>query len=418
MSPRPTSLRASPADRLLAAAGALVAAGRPAEAEAAYRRVVALDPAHARALNDLAGVLDAQAHHGAAVALYRRVLALRYDHPAVHYNLGSALRRAGRPEEAAARLRRALALAPDYADAHNNLGNLLRDADDPAAAVAAYRRAVRLNAGSAPAHENLGSTLYLLHERGAAAADAAARIAADWLAENPDQPLARHTAAALTGAGGEARAPDGYVRVLFDRFAGEFEDRLAELDYRAPALLAAAVAERTGGDGDGGWTVLDAGCGTGLCAPFLRPLARRLEGVDLSPGMLEHARARGLYDALTEAELEAFLAGRPAAFDLIVAADVLCYFGPLDTVLARAAAALMPGGLLAFTVERLADGAAAGDGPGHRLNPNGRYAHAEAHVDGALAAARLVDPRMTRAVLRHEGGHPVEGLVVTARRRT
>ena len=36
--------------------------------------------------------------------------------------------------------------------------------------------------------------------------------------------------------------------------------------------------------------ILDAGCGTGLCGPLLRPLAARLVGVDLSEKMVELAR--------------------------------------------------------------------------------------------------------------------------------
>ena len=38
--------------------------------------------------------------------------------------------------------------------------------------------------------------------------------------------------------------------------------------------------------------ILDAGCGTGLCGPLLAPYARRLVGVDLSDGMLKHAREK------------------------------------------------------------------------------------------------------------------------------
>ncbi|MGQ9370476.1 tetratricopeptide repeat protein [Azospirillum sp. ST 5-10] len=423
MTDRPSPQRASAlrrsahADRLarlFARASGLAGEGRLDDAVAAYRRLLAADPGHAEAYNNLGSVLDAQGHHAAAVAAYRRVLRLGRDHPAVHYNIGSTLNRAGRRTAAARSLRRALALAPDYAEAHNNLGNLLRESD-PEAAAAVYRRAAACRPDLVMAHDNLGSALYLLHEAGATAV--AARLAALWLRDHPEQPLARHAAAAMAGIGDEARAADGYVRLLFDGFAKDFERTLAGLDYRAPALLAAAVAADIGADIKAGAAtavaaldVLDAGCGTGLCGPFLRPLARRLVGVDLSPAMLDRARERGLYDTLDEAELGAFLAASPAAFDLIVAADVLCYFGPLDGILAEAARALRPRGLLAFTVERSADGA------DHRLNPHGRYAHGEGHVRGALTGAGLAPVRIEAAVLRQESGRPVDGLVVTARR--
>ena len=50
--------------------------------------------------------------------------------------------------------------------------------------------------------------------------------------------------------------------------------------------------------------ILDLGCGTGLAGLAFQPLAARLDGVDLSPAMIEKARARGIYDHLDVADLE------------------------------------------------------------------------------------------------------------------
>ncbi len=80
---------------------------------------------------------------------------------------------------------------------------------------------------------------------------------------------------------------------------------------------------------DGRLVVLDAGCGTGLCGPLLRPYASRLVGVDLSGGMLDHARRKEIYTDLVQSELTEFLAAQQRAFDVIVAADTLVYFGDL-----------------------------------------------------------------------------------------
>jgi hypothetical protein len=96
-----------------------------------------------------------------------------------------------------------------------------------------------------------------------------------------------------------------------------------------------------------------------LCGPLLRPFARHLRGVDLSERMLQNAKARGGYDALHKAELTAFIQNYAHAFDLIVSADTLCYFGDLEPVCRAAHRALRPGGTLLFTVEALADRAAA-----------------------------------------------------------
>ncbi|MBK3797843.1 tetratricopeptide repeat protein [Azospirillum brasilense] len=400
---------AAQAMRLYAEANALASDGLAAEAEAAYRRTLALNPRFAEAHNNLGNVLRALDRVEEAVAAYREALACGLDHPLVHYNLASALKAAGDAAPAERHFRRALVEEPAYAEAFNNLANLLRDGDRLTESAMAYRRALALRPGWDEAHDNLSGALYLLHEEGRH--EEAARFGRLWLRDHPDHPVARHIGAAVAGLDAGDRASDAYVRQVFDLFAGEFDDKLlGELGYRAPTLLAAALAD-VGIVQDSSLDVLDAGCGTGLCGPFLRGPARRLVGVDLSPGMLERAAARGLYDALEEAELGAFLSERPAAFDLIVAADVLCYFGALDGVLAQAATALRPGGRLAFTVERLEEG-----GAPWRVSPHGRYAHTEDHVRDGLSTAGLTILRLAPDTLRHESGAPVAGLVVLATR--
>jgi predicted TPR repeat methyltransferase len=154
--------------------------------------------------------------------------------------------------------------------------------------------------------------------------------------------------------------------------------------------------------------VLDAGCGTGLCGPLIAPYARRLTGVDLSDGMLVHAKEKNVYDELTKSELTEYLRVNRDAFDLIVSADTLVYFGDLDAVVAAAAGALRPNGLFVFTLEH-----AAGANPdaGYRLELHGRYSHRRAYVGRLLVGAGL-QPEIAEADLRMESGAPVAGLVV------
>ena len=106
--------------------------------------------------------------------------------------------------------------------------------------------------------------------------------------------------------------------------------------------------------------MLDAGCGTGLCGPLLVPYARRLIGVDLSEGMLALAKEKHVYDALIKGELTDHMRAQPAAFDVIVSADTLVYFGDLESVVGAAAGALRPNGLFIFTLE-------------HAVGARGRY---------------------------------------------
>jgi predicted TPR repeat methyltransferase len=158
--------------------------------------------------------------------------------------------------------------------------------------------------------------------------------------------------------------------------------------------------------------VLDAGCGTGLCGPLLRPYARQLSGVDLSSGMLRKAQARQVYDHLIMGELTAYLEGLAERYDLIVSADTLVYFGDLRPVIAAAARALRPGGLLVFTVERAGAGDRASDG--FSLRYHGRYCHAEEYVRRTLIEAGLTLRELEFASLRTELGRPVQGMAVSA----
>jgi len=202
------------------------------------------------------------------------------------------------------------------------------------------------------------------------------------------------------------------VETLFDDFANSFDAKLAMLDYRAPSLIAQAVAQRVG-EARRALAVLDAGCGTGLCGPLLAPYARRLEGVDLSERMLAKAQARQVYDALAKAELTAFLeAAAAGACDLVVSADTLCYFGDLRCVVLAAAKALRPQGWLIFTVEASAGPA----GAAFQLNPNGRYSHRESYLRAVLADAGLAVDGLERVHLRMENLKPVEGWLVSCRK--
>jgi predicted TPR repeat methyltransferase len=196
---------------------------------------------------------------------------------------------------------------------------------------------------------------------------------------------------------------------LSDSYAPQFDHSLAQLNYRAPEFivqrLAGAVAANRSLD------ILDAGCGTGLCGPLLKPFAARLIGVDLSAGMLKEAAKRDLYDELIEGELHTYMTTRPSTFDVIVACDTLVYHGRLDDAAVAAATALKPGGRLLFTLEQLPD-----DGPApYRLEPTGRFCHRAAYVQATLAAVGLVDTGIDAIVPRLECGEPVNGLLVMSR---
>jgi predicted TPR repeat methyltransferase len=201
-----------------------------------------------------------------------------------------------------------------------------------------------------------------------------------------------------------AKAPEAYVKTLFDEYAPRFEESLVRrLGYGAPSRLrdrldvlrpAPPQSER----------VLDLGCGTGLAGEALRSRAAWLEGVDLSPAMIAQARRKGIYDALAVAEIENCLAAMERRFDLVVATDVLIYFGSLEGLLAGIRRVLAPGGFLAFTVQ-------AAESDGFLLGADERYSHGHAYLVRCAAGAGLAIRETSPFVLRQEAGREVPGLL-------
>jgi len=415
-------------------------AGRFDTAQSLYEQVLAREPAQPDALH-LLGVLQAQrGRHDLAAELIARAIAAnpgeamfhnnlgnvcvessRFDEAEAHYvhaleldparldalnNLGVLLGRRGRPEDAERLLLKVIELAPDFADARQNLANHYLRVGRLGDAVQQCFDGLIVAPRSAALRRILGLAYSTQGMK-----DEAVAVYRAWLDAEPGNPLAEFHLRACTGDDVPERAPDVYVARVFDSFAASFDAKLADLSYQAPALVAAAVARHAGTPARA-LDLLDAGCGTGLCGPLLAPWARRLVGVDLSEGMLRKAAARRVYDDLFCGELVAFLRTQEVAWDLIVSADTLCYFGALEAFAAAAFAALRGDGLLVFTVEAHDDAEGA---PDYRLHEHGRYSHRRRYLENVLRSAGLVPVETQAVVLRMEAGKPVDGWLVSAR---
>jgi predicted TPR repeat methyltransferase len=380
---------------------------RHEEAAALIARITTLAPGNADAHNNLGNVLKGLGKVTEAEACYRNAIAINPGHGPAHNNLAVALMARNQADEAIQAYTRAIALAPDSAEFRYNLGNALRKSGDLDAAIGAYRETVNLAPGYTVAWQGLARTCIQANRR-----EEAADVFEKWLRKDPENPAILYLQAACLGLGAPDRAPNQYVEEMFDVMADTFDTHLTvNLDYQAPALLHEAIAAALPAPA-AMLDILDAGCGTGLCAPLLRPYARYLAGVDLSAGMLAKAKGREAYDDLIQAELTDFLDQKSQAFDIIASADTLCYFGALEPVFKAAAKALKTGGLLAFTLEDAED-----ETKSFLLHPHGRYSHSRSYVRGAIETADLDMHSISSAILRKEHGEPVPGQIVVARKR-
>lgn len=387
--------RSDPSERLdrreLDRAIAAHEAGDFAAAERGYQAVLRNQPDNDEALTSLGVLLFNKGLRAQGEQLLRRSLQIRSDDPQGWLQLGNVLQLKPDLPGACDAFRRATELAPDLALALLSLGGCLWRLGRLEDAIAALHRAAALDPSLEVAYRLESMLLGQLGRYPEAAA-----VYEKWLLHHPTNPFARHMLAATSGRDVPARASVEHIRHNFDRMAVDFDQHLRKIGYCGPEVVAASLRTRLreGARVD----ILDAGCGTGLCGVPLRSLARRLVGVDLSGKMTEKARARGVYDELAIEEISAFMRSRPASFDVVVCVDTLNYFGALEEPLAGARACLRPGGLLAFTTERLDDSAP------HRLEQHGRYTHSEPYLRDSVANAGFTQLVMDTHVLRRERG--------------
>ncbi|MEP7242307.1 MAG: tetratricopeptide repeat protein [Gammaproteobacteria bacterium] len=381
--------------------------GRFDEAEAGYRSVLRERPNDPKALYYLGLLHFHRGDTDSARKCIYQCLVYAPGNGSAWNTLGSLLVAAGRAADAKAAYRRVTEVSPSMAEGWYNLGICLRNESEFDEAVNALHTALARDPDYFRAHEALAMLLYELGRTGEAA-----EVYAQWSLHDPANAKARHMAAATSNRNVPDRAPDGYVQNLFDSSAAGFDDNLEKLGYRAPSLVATALAGYS--KEPASLVVLDGGCGTGLCGPLIRAQCSRLIGVDLSGKMIEQARARGVYDELVTAELCAFMRTRPSEFDAVLLVDTLVYFGALDEPLRAAHGSLRASATVIFTVEILA----AEDGTNHKLEAHGRYTHAESYVRSALLSAGFALESLTHETLRQERLQDVPGYLVVARRHT
>ncbi len=280
---------------------------------------------------------------------------------------------AGDHEGAADVARAVLELAPEFAPAWALLGQAEAESGHRDAAIAALRKALEIEP-----EDVLGASITLAR-----------------LGELPQ-------AAALT---------NGFVRTLFDRYAGAFEDHLTgDLDYRAPSQIRAVLDRLVPGRSFA--SCLDLGCGTGLMGAAIRDRATHLTGLDIAPAMVAKAAEKGIYDALVVAELTEYLADLPAQHcDLLLAADVMVYIGDPAQVLNAAARVLRPGGLFVFSAQSCEEDLA----EGFRIGADARFSHNAGFLHARADAAGLTTELCEPVVTRRDAGAPVPGYLVTLR---
>ena len=278
-----------------------------------------------------------------------------------------------------------------------NLTNRLRYYGKTQPAYLCGKKAVELKPDDWNAWYELGEAAQCVGRR-----DEAREAFQKYFDANPQDGEIEHLLIALRDDAPPPRASDRAIEHIYKNFAATYESRMREdLKYCGPERMQEGISAVIG-DG-GGLSVLDLGCGSGLAGQSVKPRAAELIGVDLSPDMIELARARNIYDRLEVAEITAWLNQGENLFDVIQCCDCLIYFGDLSVIVAAAARRLKPGGIFAMSMER-------GNRPPFHLTDTGRYTHHPDHVRDVAAKAGLSVGHMNESFLRFEYGVEVMGL--------
>ncbi len=136
---------------------------------------------------------------------------------------------------------------------------------------------------------------------------------------------------------------------FYKKWAENYDHQmLVELKYISPALIAELLHQHLS---DSNANILDIGCGTGLSCRLLAEKGyTKLDGIDLSPDMVQVAEQRGIYRELLVGDVNEMIKREDASYDGIISSGTFTHGHvgpePLDEILRI----LKPGGIIACTV--------------------------------------------------------------------
>ncbi|HTM64644.1 MAG TPA: tetratricopeptide repeat protein [Gammaproteobacteria bacterium] len=372
-------------------------AGRDDEAFTAYHALIQIETNHGGAHYQLGCLLMKRGRFKDAVDEFSIVIKSHPNHFESLANLAACYLRLGQADKSAAVYLQALDISPEDRDVLFNLGVIHMQQGYAREAVKYYARAVKSHPDFYDAHHNL-ATYYLMardRENALVHFHEAVRI-------KPNDDSSKHLIRILMHDKELKSSAPAYIQSLFDSYADYYDAHMrTHLHYQVPEKLFEAV-ETAGVLSHGKVDIVDIGCGTGLSGELFKPYAKKMIGVDLSDKMLEAAAQKNIYDELVSANIVNWLNDQKEKCDLVLAGDVLVYFGELEELIAGVKNILRPQGYFAFNVE-------INKNNDYALMQSGRFSHHQDYL------ARLAQENKFEIVsadifeLRREAGGQVMG---------
>ncbi|MBA3661226.1 MAG: tetratricopeptide repeat protein [Gammaproteobacteria bacterium] len=337
-------------------------------AKAAFEAVLALEEKHSGALFQ-SGCLSMMQKNYEQARQYFTVIAVQHPfHFETQVNLATTYLKLGQLNEAHLTYQKAHELVPLDLQVIFNLGVIAMQQGRLPEAVEYYLQSIQLNPDLIDAHHNLAFAYLAMRQN-----DLALKHFQEVKRLDPDNISVTHTIHILTNNKDIVTSPPDYVRSLFNSYADHYDAHLQQvLHYQVPEQLFHALQETKLITKP--IRVLDLGSGTGLSGAQFKPLASRLVGVDIAENMLDLAAEKKIYDQLIQSDLVTYLASESLSFDLVVAADVLVYYGDVAPFFTGVAKVLSQGGIFIFNAEIAQQ-------VQFEMLPSGRFAHSETYLD-------------------------------------
>lgn len=291
------------------------------QAEQALQKVIHQNNEHVEALVNLGVIALKREQNQIAVDYFTKALALDNDEMDARNNLAATFMHHDRFENALMHYDVLLQKEPQNIEYLYNSGVAQMALGHLNEATIHFDQIIQINPNHAPSLNNLAA-VYLKLDMRETSRDYLERA----LKVNPEDKISRHMLNAITGVKNGVNTPD-YAHNLFNNYALYYDQHMqGQLHYSVPTHIARSLHQFELLSMN---KALDLGCGTGLTGVAIREYCKHLTGVDIAEKMLEHARKKAIYDDLVNMELLDFLKQDDKNYDLIVAADVLPYFGDL-----------------------------------------------------------------------------------------
>ena len=227
------------------------------------------------------------------------------------------------------------------------------------------------------------------------------------------------------------KCPSHYIVGLYSTFAERFDDLLVEkLNYQTPTKLRILFDEYHQNQSKPTKieSCLDLGCGTGLSGIAFQDLVvssgkGRIDGVDLSPEMIEKARKlrSTCYTNLYVGDVATILEQKYAtkSLDMILACDVFCYIGNLSPIFESVSEKLADKGYFCFSTELLvvSNSEDISDVPPYRLHDCARFVHQRKYIEELATSNNFEILKISIQPIRKNQGKDVQGILALLRLR-